>query len=179
MDSTEHIRLQRRARRAYEWGRLRRSLGGASPVLVVLAIAAGLSHRPASVLWFGAAATAAAALMLWYGRAPQRAVLPGILAGLVPLVLALGANHLHACSGGCSSLCVPACALGGVAAGVAVARIGARQRAGLAFWLSASALTLYVGAMGCSCVGYSGVLGLGAGYGIGLTPGLLRRAFAS
>lgn len=178
MDSTEQRRLQRRARRAYEWGRLRRSLGGASPLLAVLAIAMAFSHRPASALWFGVAATAAATLMLWYGRAPQRAVLTGMVAGLVPLALALCANHLHACSGGCSTLCVPACALGGVAAGVAVARVGARRSAGLGFWLSASALALCVGAMGCSCVGYSGVLGLVAGYGIGLAPGLLQRAFA-
>lgn len=178
MDSTERSRLLRRARRAYEWARLQRALGGVSPLLVVLALAVGFSHRPASALWFGLAATTAAAFMLWYGRAPQKAVLPGIAAGLVPLALALCANHLHACSGGCSSLCVPACALGGVAAGVAVARVGASRRAGLGFWLSASALALCVGAMGCSCVGYAGVLGLGAGFGVGLLPGLVRRALA-
>ena len=37
------------------------------------------------------------AAMLWYGRDPQKAVLPGIVAGLVPLVFALCANHMHAC----------------------------------------------------------------------------------
>lgn len=176
MDSTE---LQRRARRAYERGRLRRALLGASPLLGVLGIAAALSHRPTSALGFGVAATAAAVLMLWYGRAPQKAVLPGIAAGLVPLALALGANYVHVCSGGCSTLCLPACALGGVAAGVAVASVGSRRRAGLGFWLSASALTLCIGAMGCSCIGYAGVIGLAAGYGVGLVPGLVRRAVAS
>lgn len=115
--------------------------------------------------------------MLWYGRDPQKAVLPGIAAGLVPLALALCANHMHACSAeGCSSLCVPACALGGFVAGLAVASVGNRRRVGIWFWLSASSLALLTGAMGCACIGYSGVVGLSIGFGVGVVPGLLRKA---
>ena len=116
--------------------------------------------------------------MLWYGRDPQKAVLPGIAAGLVPLVFALCANHMHACGAdGCSSLCVPACALGGVVAGLAVASVGNQRNTGPWFWVSASSLALLTGAMGCACIGYSGVIGLGLGFGAGMVPGLLRRAF--
>lgn len=179
MDSTELAWRQRRARRAYERARLLRALGGAAPLAVVLVIATSASHRPAAALWFGVAATVAAALMLWYGKAPQKAVLPGVAAGLVPLVLALCANHVHACASGCGTLCVPACAVGGVAAGVLVASVGNRRGAKLGFWLSASALALCTGAMGCSCVGSAGVVGLAIGFGAGLAPGLLRRAFAT
>jgi hypothetical protein len=32
--------------------------------------------------------------------------------------------------------------------------------------------------MGCACVGYAGVVGLGVGFAAGIVPGLLRRAFA-
>jgi hypothetical protein len=116
--------------------------------------------------------------MLWYGRDPQRAVLPGIAAGPVPLVLALCANNMHSCGlEGCASLCVPACALGGVVAGSAVASVGNQRRAGIWFWLSASALALLTGAMGCACIGYSGVIGLGIGFAAGVVPGLLRKTF--
>jgi hypothetical protein len=115
---------------------------------------------------------------LWYGRDPQRAVLPGVAAGLVPLVLALCANHVHACGvDGCTTLCVPACAVGGVVAGLAVAGVGNQRKAGPWFWASASALALLTGAMGCACVGSAGVVGLGLGFGAGMVPGLLRRAF--
>jgi len=114
--------------------------------------------------------------MLWYGREPQKAVLPGIAAGLVPLVFALCANHLHGCGAdGCRSLCVPACALGGVVAGLAVASVGNQRKAGPRFWVSAAALALVTGAMGCVCIGYSGVLSLAVGFGAGTVPGLLRR----
>jgi len=179
MDSTDLAQVQRRARVAYELGRLRLALLGVAPVVVVVAVAACVARRPMSTLWFGVATIAAGAAMLWYGRDPQRAVLPGIAAGLVPLALALCANNMHSCGpDGCSSLCVPACTLGGVVAGLAVASVGNQRRAGVWFWLSASGLALLTGSMGCACIGYSGVVGLGVGFAAGVVPGLLRRAFA-
>lgn len=179
MDSTDLAHLQRRVRWAYERGRLRRALLGVAPVFVIVAVTACVAHQPMSTLWFGLATVSVGAAMLWYGRDPQKAVLPGIAAGLVPLVLALCANSVHSCGAdGCSSLCVHACAVGGVVAGLAVASVGNQRRAGIWFWLSASSLTLLTGAMGCSCIGYSGVAGLGIGFAAGVVPGLLRTVFA-
>jgi hypothetical protein len=177
MVSTDLAQLQRRARVRYELRRARRSLLGVAPVLPIVALAAVITHRPGSTLWFGLATMVLGAVMLWHGRDPQRAVLPGIVAGLVPLALSLCASHIHSCGmETCSSLCVPACMLGGVVAGFAVASVGNARRAGRWFWLSASSLALLTGAMGCSCVGYSGVLGLGVGYLAGMVPGILLRA---
>lgn len=178
MDSTDLSRIQRRVRFAYEMGRLRLALLGILPVILIVAIAASVNYRPMPALWLGVATVIIGATMLWYGREPQRAVLPGITAGLVPLVLALCANHFHACGlDGCSTLCVPACVLGGVVAGIAIASVGNQRRAGVGFWLSASGLALLTGAMGCACLGYSGIAGLAIGLGAGVVPGLLRRAF--
>jgi len=180
MDSTDLAQVRRRVRVAYEIGRLRLALLGILPVILIVALAACFSHRPMSALWLGVATVTVGATMLWYGREPQRAVLPGIAAGLVPLALALCANHVHVCGiDGCSSLCVPACALGGVIAGLGVASVGNRRRAGAGFWLSASGLALLTGAMGCACVGYAGIAGLALGFGAGVVPGLLRKAFGS
>ncbi|HET9955323.1 MAG TPA: hypothetical protein VFQ61_12500 [Polyangiaceae bacterium] len=177
MESIELDQVMRRARRAYELGRARRALMGVAPVVFIVACAACVTHRPVSTLWFGLAAVAVGGLMLWYGRDPQRAVLPGVLAGLVPLILAIGANRIHVCGPhGCGTLCVPACAIGGVVAGLAVAGVGQQRRAGAWFWLSASGLALLTGAMGCACIGYSGVLGLLGGFLAGLVPALVRRA---
>ena len=176
MDSIDLTRLRWRVRRAYELGRLRRALLGVAPVLVIVAAAACVAHHPISTLWFGFATVTVGAAMLWYGRDPQKAVFPGIAAGLVPLVFALCANYMHACGAdGCSTLCVPACALGGGIAGLAVAGVGNKRKAGPWFWVSASSLALLTGAMGCACIGYSGVIGLGIGFGAGVLPGLLRR----
>lgn len=177
MGSTDLTQIQRRVRLAYEFGRMRLALLGILPVVLIVAVAASIGHRPMSALWLGVATVTISATMLWYGREPQRAVLPGIAAGLVPLVLALCANHVHMCGPeGCSTLCVPACALGGVVAGLAVARVGNQRRAGPVFWLSASGLALLTGAMGCACIGYSGVAGLALGFGAGMVPIVLRTA---
>lgn len=176
MASIDLARLELRARRSYELARVRRALIGISPMAVLVPLFACASHRPSSVLWFGAAMVVSGAAMLWYGRDPQRAVLPGVAAGLVPLVLALSANQVHACgAGGCSSLCVPACTLGGLVAGLAVATVGHKRRAGAWFWAPASGIALLTGAMGCACVGYSGLVGLGLGFAAGVTPGVVRR----
>ena len=176
MVSTDLIRLEARARARYELGRLRRALLGVSPLVPVSLLALWLSARPISTLCFGACALLLSTWMLWYGRAPQRAVLPGVAAGLIPLGLSLCANQIHQCGpDGCSSFCAPACTLGGAVAGLAIASVASRRQLGLWFWIGASGLALATGAMGCSCVGYSGVLGLGAGFGLGMLPGLLRR----
>ncbi|MBN2196723.1 MAG: hypothetical protein JW751_28195 [Polyangiaceae bacterium] len=178
MPSIDLDRMRWRVRLAYELGRLRLALLGMAPVALIAAAAVCVAHRPASAFAFGVATVVAGVVMLWYGRDPQRAILPGVAAGLVPLVLATCANHWHSCGPhGCTSLCVPACTLGGVVAGLAVASVGNRRRAGIWFWVSASGIAVLTGAMGCSCVGYSGVVGLGLGYGAGVVPGLMRRVF--
>lgn len=115
--------------------------------------------------------------LLWYARDIRRAVLPGLALGIFPLALTLCANHMgHACMGDhCMTLCIPASAIGGLGAGIGVSVIGLRWKQGIAFWIGATVLTLLTGAMGCSCVGFTGVAGLALGYGVGLLVGTIRR----
>jgi hypothetical protein len=178
MDSTELAVVERRTRARYEWARAKRAVVGFAPLLFVVTVATAMAKHPSATGAFGVAAFIAGAVMLWYGRDPKRAVLPGVLAGFVPLALALCTSHMHGCMGdGCMMMCVPACSVGGLVAGLAVASVGNQRRAGAMFWLSASGLALLTGAMGCACVGYSGVAGLAVGFAAGVVPGLLRRAF--
>lgn len=179
MDSIEQKRIEHRVRLHYEWGRLRRACLGFTPAIAIVSFAVMASKRPASALAFGSMLFVAGAALLWYGRELKRAVLPGVLAGLTPLALSLCANRLgHVCTGErCLMLCVPACMVGGLAAGLALAALGYRRRYGLGFWMGASTLALLTGAMGCACVGYSGVAGLGMGYAAGLAPTLIQALF--
>jgi hypothetical protein len=177
MDSADLSLMRARARRAYERGRFRRAALGVLPLLPLVAFSAFFSSRPLPTWGFGLLAFCLGTALLWVGREPQRAVLPGLAAGAVPLVLALCANRVHLCGpDGCSTLCMPACIAGGLAAGAGIAVLGFRRRAGVAWWGGATALTLLTGAMGCSCVGYSGLVGLLCGFAVGVVPLAVRRA---
>jgi hypothetical protein len=165
----------------YEWGRAKRALLGFAPVLLVASAAAALSHRPMAAATCGLVTFAAGATILWYGRDLKRTVLLGAVAGLVPLLLSLCSAHMGRwCNGGdWMMVCVPACVLGGLVAGLAVANVASRRRASVRFWVAASALALLTGTMGCTCAGVSGVFGLAIGYLAGIVPGLVGRAFAT
>lgn len=176
--SAELNRLEQRALREYEWARLRRGLLGATPMLL-LAVVAGYvgSHMRAAVL-VGTAVFATAAALLWRGQQLKRAVVPGVLAGLVPLTFALCATRVgHVCMGdSCMSFCVPACTAGGVLAGAAVTWSAARSDRSGWFWTGASSLALLTGALGCACIGWSGLLGLAGGFLVSVVPGIALAA---
>ncbi len=181
MDSaTNSEKVFRRARLAYEWGRARRAFLGALPVLVLIGGACLFGDRPSWALAFGGVLFFVGVAMLWYGRDPQRAVLLGLVAGLLPLVLVLCARHFgHFCTGtSCTTLCMQACAVGGILAGFAVASVGNARRAGPGFWVAASSIAILTGAMACSCLGGAGIVGLAVGFGVGAVPAQLGRAFA-
>ncbi len=179
MDSTDLPALERRVRRRYERTRLLRSTLGFAPMIVLVLTVAGIGKRPTSALLFGGLLFVTGVLLLWWGRTLQRAVLPGVLAGLIPLSLSLAANLGHGCAAGhCSTLCLPACSLGGVVAGFIVSTYAVRQGHGMAFFAGAALVSVLTGAMGCSCIGSSGVVGLVAGFAAGLLPQLARKIFA-
>lgn len=178
MDSIDLSKGERRARRKYEWARVRRALLGFAPALAIVLVAALANHHPAPAIAFGLAMFVVGVGLLWYGHDFRQAVLPGLAMGLLPLALALCANQTgHTCMGGqCMTMCMPACLIGGMGAGIGVSLIGVRRKQGAAYWLGATALTLLTGAMGCSCVGYVGVGGMAVGYGAGLLPAILMAS---
>lgn len=178
MDSIDTRHVERRARIAYEMARLRHAVIAFAPMLALVALAALIGHRHGLILAFGAGLFSFGVTLLWYGHDVKRAVLPGIAAGLVPMIFALCARHLgHLCTGGsCFMVCVPACFAGGLIAGAVVAAVAIRGQHRLGFWVAASGVVVLTGAMGCVCVGAWGIAGLVAGYVIGGIPGLVRSA---
>ena len=91
--------------------------------------------------------------------------MPGLLAGAVALACPVLMHTLgHVCLGpSCMMLGLPACILGGAAAGVLIASRAARDESGGRFLLAAGAVAGLMGALGCSLAGAAGVLGMVAG----------------
>jgi hypothetical protein len=165
--------LRRRARRAYEIGRLVRACIDAWPVLVIVALALTFTSRPGVVAAIGGSLALGVVALGWVGRGLQRAIVPGLLAGSLPLVAGLGACHIpHGCGGPtCMRWCMPFIATAAVAGGVYMAmrlrRLGGRRRIEV---LATTIVATWTGAMGCLAFGYGGLLGVAAGILVGAAP---------
>jgi hypothetical protein len=167
--------LLRRARFAYERGRVKRALVGAVPALVFGAAACAMGADARRIgLAFVLFAAATAALVV--GGALARGVLPGFLAGAIPFVTASVAQSFgHMCLDGvCMAYCAPACAASGVVAGTLVTWMTLRARGGLLAWASAATLVVTCGTLGCRCLGTGSVMGLLAGVVIVTLPAVPR-----
>lgn len=174
-DVTVPPELLARATRAYERGRLQWAAKSALPVVLVPLVSLALGGRAGGSMALGAALVAVFGALLWTGRGFATGAKTGLFAGIPALLLAHAAQLSgHVCVGdGCYSLCLPACVAGGLVAGVVVARAARRSPTPGVTVACAAGVSLLTGALGCSCVGYSGVVGLVAGLGTSLGAALL------
>ncbi|OLD09563.1 MAG: hypothetical protein AUI90_03830 [Deltaproteobacteria bacterium 13_1_40CM_3_69_14] len=153
------LRLQARARRAYELGRLLAALRLA-PFVLAAAVAAIACGRPFPVTCALALPLLLLSVGLAYAGGPAgRAVRPGLLAGAGALAAPLlMATVGHACFG-------PAC--------MSLALTTVRRDADLPFVLGALAVAALTGALGCTLAGAAGVLGMLAGVVVAGAPVLV------
>jgi hypothetical protein len=167
------------ARLAYERGRIEL---GARTALVALLLCAGF-HAWDGLNPLRAGATLAlvpwSGWLTWSGRSRGRAVLPGLLGGLAAAILPLLARGAWCVGGSCSSTCMLACVIGGAVAGVVVGSYATdgttsgRERA------TAGGIAMLMGAQGCACVGWGGVVGMGLALALTAAPLAVRPAAAA
>lgn len=173
--------LLARARRAYEWGRLRRALLGALPLALLIGPALALTPRVVPTVILATTLLLGAIGLLWLGHGYPRAALLGVAAGALPLGLVLCSSRLgHACAGSmCMEFCFATSALGGAAAGAFIGSWAFEKRVSALLLLTASAFGLLTGAMGSTCVGLLGVVALAIGFGLGVAVQWIRSEVAS
>lgn len=173
------LRARNAARRAWEWQQAGRATLGALPVVALCVTMFAISGRTLHISTIGAGLTVAVWLSLFLGREFRRGVLPGIASGLFPLMMATGAEMVgHSCSAeGCVSWCVPACIAGGVTGGALLSWSARRREWPLSQMLVGGWVSILCGALGCSCVGYSGIVGMVVGLAIPTAPVLIQYAF--
>ncbi len=174
MPLTDQV-LEVRARRAYELGRLRRSLRVA-PFVLIAAGAAMASGRPlGSSCALAVGILALAAGLGFAGGGAGRAVLPGLAGGSAALAMPLLVGTVgFACIGpACMSFCLPSCVLGGAIAGALIAVRARREERESSFALPALLLAGLTGALGCTMAGVAGVVGMVVGALVAGAPLLL------
>jgi hypothetical protein len=170
--------LQAQARSAYERGRWRLGLQAAWPALVMAGLCVALGGQLFATLGLGVVLAAVIAKATHSGRGASRAVIPGLLAGALPLAVGLIACRVpHACVAGfCVSWCAPLClgagGLAGVILGARATRAPAERQPSMFVGMTVAVLT---GSLGCLVVGLGGVVGMLVGVSLGATAGLVPR----
>ena len=173
--------LLQRVRSAYEWGRLRRGLGVACLVVPMMALSLGCCGKPSVAVVVGIALATLVTALIWRGGPLGRAVVPGLLAGIAPLVLPMVAGP------GCALLgegygaryCLLACVVGGLVSGGVVAYLGSRisEDRG-AFIVVAGGIAALAGSLGCVIVGLGGIGSMIIGLALVSVPAAIRTADA-
>ena len=168
--------LQARAKRAYEWARLKRALVHATPALAFLMLLSFEGATPVR-LALAMALYVSAVFALMVGQGAEEAVLPSLVYGIVPFaVVRLAESSGHVCMGeACISWCLPACIAGGIAGGALVGLRGARAKDPLGYHLASTTMVFLVGAMGCQCAGNAGLLGMASGALMGAAAPIAAR----
>jgi hypothetical protein len=168
------------AKGAYERSRSLFALRVAAPValLPMVSFLLGTSARSASLL--GAGLVVSIALVMWRGGPFAWGGFNGLKAGAIPLVLAHAAKLVgHVCTpAGCTTLCVPACATGGIAAGLLIEWFARQGPSPNVTRVLGVTVAVFTGGLGCACVGSSGLLAMVVGLGASLVGGRLVPARA-
>ncbi len=167
-----------KARRAYETSRVKLGLGVSLVVALVPMASLSLGGQAVSTALLGTFLVASVGTMVWRGGVAALSAMSGVKAGLVPLLFAHAANlYGHVCipGQGCSTLCVPACAVGGLLAGLLVERVARKSARPNWARIAGATVAFVTGALGCACVGSSGLVGLLAGMAATLVAGPLVR----
>ena len=169
--------LTARARRAYEWGRVR----AAFPMVLIVVPMAGLSwlacRQYAVTGTCGVLLAVVLLLSLWRGQQFARGARMGLLAGLGPFLLPMvTAATGHLCWEDRCLLFPTACIAGGLVAGLAVWIAQRHSETSAAFLVPALAVAALAGSMGCVVAGALGVAGMAGGMAVGTLPLLAARA---
>lgn len=159
MGPSEHDLLARRARRAYELGRLRMASRVALLVIPAVALGVMLSSARSECACLGVIVLASAVGLRWYGRGYDRAVVPGVIAGVLPMSAGLVSPRLLAA--GEEVTCAVLCAVG-LVSGIMLARYATRDAQGLdgRRWLVGVGIAAVMAIIGCLGHGFEALLGL-------------------
>lgn len=178
----EHPDLSlQRARRAYEWGRLRYAAIQSWPVPVLTAVSVVVCHEPALSLVIGGGLWLASLGFFFYGRVAARAAAAGLKAGMIAFILTL-LGFYFLCdlfpNLATASLAIDGgIGLGtGLALSMASARMATRSNAFLAL---AGVIATPCGMLACVLFGPIGLSGIALGVLLSTAPVVIyRRAVA-
>lgn len=177
---TETAEFRRRARRAYEWGRLRRAATRAWPALPLTALSAWLCHEPGTSIGIGATLFALTTGLCWYGRVASHAARAGLRAGAAAFAIPVVAFHSLApdcCTFATMWIVNGLCGLGvGILLSIESTHMQTHRNP---FLLLAGLAAALCGMLGCLLFGPMGLAGMAAGIVLSTAPVVIYRRAAA
>jgi hypothetical protein len=156
--------LLERATRAYERARGVRGLGMSALVLPMVILSLRGCGPALISIGFGALLALLVALFEYRGGTAGRAVIPGLFAGVAPLVIPFVVCPALRQAGFQSAAVLMACMAGGAFSGAVVTFFALRERDHwLHFILAAGSIAALAGSLGCIDVGLGGIVAMLAG----------------
>jgi len=181
MAMTAPDKVRQRARRAYEWARLRNGAAKAWPALPLTAVSYWLCHEPGPSVAIGAVLFALVTGLAWYGRIAARAASAGLKAGVGAFAVPVIAFHSYFTPDYCTVTAMliinGTCGLGvGILLSIESMRLQTQRNV---FLLFAGAVAALCGMLGCILFGPMGLAGMAAGVLLSTAPVVIyRRATA-
>ncbi|MCZ6715368.1 MAG: hypothetical protein O7B29_15625 [Deltaproteobacteria bacterium] len=171
MEASDSQRMAR-ARRAYEWGRVRFALRVTGYILPLVVVSLAACAVPERTIATGILLLLVAVGMRWRGGVYGRAMTPGLLAGLGAFAAPLLASAIESLSGATlGSILGPAYFIGGAVTGCVVGLRASRLETDEGrFLLSAGLVAALTGSLGCVLGGAGGVLGMLLGLVVATPP---------
>ena len=155
--------FRERARRAYEWGRLRHATVSTWPALLLVFASLWLCHETSLSAGIGATLVALLTSLVCYGPTTTHAARAGLRAGIVAFAVPVIVYSLHSAPNTLSTMLVVngGCGIGvGILLSMASAPLQARRNL---FLGCASVVATLCGMLGCLLFGPLGLAGMAAG----------------
>lgn len=164
-----------RARRAYEWGRLRHATVSAWPALLLASVSVWLCHETSLSAGIGAILFALLTGLVWYGPTTNHAARAGLRAGAIAFAVPVIVYASHLAPNTLSTMLVVngGCGIGvGLLLSVESVPLQAKRNV---FLGCASVVATLCGMLGCQLFGPMGLAGMAAGVLLSTTSFVIYR----
>lgn len=161
MDPAKRLLFEKRAMRNYELARLRVASRVAIVVVPIVCVAMAISSQPTDCACIGFLLLLGVMGMRWYGRGLDRIVIPGLLAGTIPMFAGLLKSKFP--SADAEVACIALCSLGFLSGAYLARSAFTNCTARVKGWIGGVGVAAATALMGCIGDGMEAPFGVAIG----------------
>jgi len=161
MDPSKRLLFEKRAMRNYELARLRVASRVAIVVVPIVCVAMAISSQPTECACIGVLLLVGVMGMRWYGKGLDRIVVPGLVAGTIPMFAGLLKSKFP--SANAEAACLVLCSVGFLSGAYLARSAFANSTASMKGWIAGVGVAAATALMGCIGGGLEAPFGVAIG----------------